>query len=164
MYRWEALSKDADGNSILSKYLKTQLDINYEYKSLDEANMYLAEDRILCLEIYSKKGSKYTLNYIPTATSVVDPVTTLTKLMGQRRRWINGSWFALNYVLENKGQVSKSTHSCWEKFKFYFSMYWAELGQGMTYFVISLYFIVLFNLLKKFLSSNALAIPTIYEG
>ena len=32
---------------------------------------------------------------------MVDPVTSLTRLLGQRRRWINGSWFAFNYVREH---------------------------------------------------------------
>lgn len=44
--------------------------------------MYLAEDRILCLEIYSLFNKRYTLRYIPTAKAVVDPVTNLVNLMG----------------------------------------------------------------------------------
>jgi len=60
--------------------------------------MYLAEDRIMCLGIHSLG---YTLDYLPDAESVVDPVTSLTRLLGQRRRWINGSWFAFNYVHEH---------------------------------------------------------------
>ena len=63
--------------------------------SLEESNMYLAEDRILCLGIHSLG---YDLSYLPDAESSVDPVTSLTRLLGQRRRWINGSWFAFNYV------------------------------------------------------------------
>jgi len=34
---------------------------------IEEANMYLAEDRILCLEIYSRIGKSYFLKYIPDA-------------------------------------------------------------------------------------------------
>ncbi len=60
--------------------------------------MYLAEDRILCLGIHALE---YDLHYLPDAESSVDPVTSLTKLLGQRRRWINGSWFAFNYVREH---------------------------------------------------------------
>jgi len=44
--------------------------------------MYLAEDRILCLKIYTKAGKKYKLRYIPTAHAIVDPVTTLPNMMG----------------------------------------------------------------------------------
>lgn len=49
----------------------------------------------MCLGIHTLG---YTLDYLPDAESVVDPVTSLTLLLGQRRRWINGSWFAFNYV------------------------------------------------------------------
>jgi chitin synthase len=98
-YRWESLKK-VEGESILDDYLKT-VNANFTIKDLQEANMYLAEDRILCLKIYSKFNRNYSLSYIPNSTALVDPVTTLTNMMGQRRRWINGSWFALEYVLDN---------------------------------------------------------------
>jgi chitin synthase len=49
----------------------------------------------MCLGIHALG---YDLAYLPDAESVVDPVTSLTRLLGQRRRWINGSWFAFNYV------------------------------------------------------------------
>lgn len=52
----------------------------------------------MCLGIHALG---YDLAYLPDAESVVDPVTSLTRLMGQRRRWINGSWFAFNYVKEH---------------------------------------------------------------
>jgi chitin synthase len=61
--------------------------------------MFLAEDRILCLKIYCRDYKNYTLQYIPEAYSLVDPVTNLMDFMGQRKRWINGSWYALEYVL-----------------------------------------------------------------
>lgn len=36
----------------------------------------------------------YRLAYIPDAISDVDPVKSVHRLMGQRKRWINGSMFA----------------------------------------------------------------------
>ena len=81
----------------MDDYLKTILDPNYKFSSLEEANMYLAEDRVLCLKIYARPLKRYFLKYIPDAYTIVDPVTNLSRLMGQRRRWINGSWFALTY-------------------------------------------------------------------
>jgi len=38
-----------------------------------EANMYLAEDRIMCLEILVKAQCKYILKYIPGSVALTDP-------------------------------------------------------------------------------------------
>ncbi len=54
-------------------------------------NVYFAEDRILSIEIF-KKNKK--LGYIPSAYSLVDPIKSIDRLLGQRKRWINGSFFA----------------------------------------------------------------------
>lgn len=62
-----------------------------------EANMYLAEDRILCLGIYCQIDSKYKLVYVPDAVARTDAVDTFEEFINQRRRWINSSWFALVY-------------------------------------------------------------------
>lgn len=36
--------------------------------------MFLAEDRILCLEIFCRKARNFTLKYIPDAFAYTDPV------------------------------------------------------------------------------------------
>lgn len=38
------------------------------------------------------------LLFLPDAYSFVDPVANLPQLMGQRKRWINGSYFAFEKV------------------------------------------------------------------
>jgi chitin synthase len=52
-YRYEALAVGAvyRENLIQKKYLKTALDPDAEERDYREANMFLAEDRILCLGI-----------------------------------------------------------------------------------------------------------------
>ena len=40
----------------------------------------------------------YHLMFLPDAYSYVDPVKDITALMGQRKRWINGSYFAFEKV------------------------------------------------------------------
>lgn len=42
----------------------------------------------------------YDLEYLPDAYSEVDPMKTLAGLLGQRKRWINGSFFAFEQVKE----------------------------------------------------------------
>ena len=45
------------------------------------------------------------LEYIKEAVAEADPVTKLTGLMKQRRRWLNGTFFAMLYALSNSGRI-----------------------------------------------------------
>ena len=94
--------------------------------------MYLAEDRIMCLGIHALG---YDLAYLPDAESVVDPVTSLTRLLGQRRRWINGSWFAFNYVREH----SYESNSFW----FFVQLIYYSFVQKLQWIQISIFFIAM---------------------
>lgn len=65
------------------------------------ANEYLAEDRVMCLQIYIKEEAGYYLTYIPDAKAFTDAPNNLTILMKQRRRWMNGALFAAWRVIIN---------------------------------------------------------------
>ncbi|KAG6874429.1 hypothetical protein C0995_015165 [Termitomyces sp. Mi166 len=56
--------------------------------------MYLAEDRILCFEIVTKKKESWTLKYVKSAKAATDVPATVPEFISQRRRWLNGSLFA----------------------------------------------------------------------
>lgn len=94
--------------------------------------MYLAEDRIMCLGIHSLG---YDLDYLPDAGSTVDPVTSLTRLLGQRRRWINGSWFAFNYVRSHS--YERTT------FKFLIQLIYYSFVQKMTWIAPAIFYIAM---------------------
>ena len=49
--------------------------------SCSEANEYLAEDRVMCLQIYIKENSGYYLTYIPDAKAFTDAPPNLTVLI-----------------------------------------------------------------------------------
>jgi len=70
-YRWDALKKtETEDDAIMEKYLRIAIDEKYtESKdyTVTEANMYLAEDRVLCLEIFARK--KYILKYLPDSVA-----------------------------------------------------------------------------------------------
>jgi chitin synthase len=57
-------------------------------------NMFLAEDRILCFELVAKEGAQWTLTYVKPSKAETDVPETAVELIGQRRRWLNGSFAA----------------------------------------------------------------------
>ena len=57
-------------------------------------NMFLAEDRILCFELVAKAGCKWTLTYVKPSKAETDVPESAPELIGQRRRWLNGSFAA----------------------------------------------------------------------
>lgn len=154
--------------------------------------MYLAEDRVLCLEVVAKKvrggarrgatrrgqgawgrarccrvqygslraadldlawacphpalpcaqfillcvqGCAYRLEYIKEAVAEADPVTKLTALMKQRRRWLNGTFFAMIYALVGRASrqpgdrllMMGSTHTPLHKSDSNFSNPWRRV-------------------------------------
>jgi len=60
-YRYVALLDESPGYGPLSAYFKGEL---LDDSNIFEANNYLAEDRILCFELVSKRNEKWTLKYI----------------------------------------------------------------------------------------------------
>ena len=75
-YRYEALIKSEkyEPNLLERSYFKMILNPEIEEKDFREANMYLAEDRILSLGIYCQMDSKYILKYVPDAIAYTDPM------------------------------------------------------------------------------------------
>ena len=79
-YKWDALRNSNKGkkanHSILDQeYLISCLDPYFHQRedyTIQKANMFLAEDRILCLEIFTKKN--YIMKYISEAECLTDPV------------------------------------------------------------------------------------------
>src|ERR1700761_8368377 len=73
-------------------------------------NMFLAEDRILCFELVAKAGDRWTLTYVKPSKAETDVPESAVELIGQRRRWLNGSFAASVYALVNFFAFYKSGH------------------------------------------------------
>ncbi|KAI0756286.1 chitin synthase [Daedaleopsis nitida] len=94
-YRYKALQNGPDGKGPLASYFKGEtMHGGSSDAGLFERNMYLAEDRILCFEIVTKKREAWTLKYVKSAKASTDVPTTVPEFISQRRRWLNGSLFA----------------------------------------------------------------------
>ncbi|KAI0673743.1 chitin synthase 2 [Trametes maxima] len=94
-YRYKALQNGPDGKGPLASYFKgEEMHGGSSGAGLFERNMYLAEDRILCFEIVTKKREAWVLKYVKSAKAATDVPTTVPEFISQRRRWLNGSLFA----------------------------------------------------------------------
>lgn len=67
----------------------------------DEANEYLAEDRVMGLQVYLKENAGYYHAFVPDAKAYTDAPESLMVLMKQRRRWLNGSLFTAVRAIKN---------------------------------------------------------------
>ena len=133
-FRWEAIRKDegAMDNYLDSLFIK--LVLRERYRESDEftielANMCLAEDQMLTFEVNTKAKHKFISRFIPDSVVLTDPVKTFNVLMKQRKRWINGSWFAFTLILSVYWKrMSETTHHWIRKGAFHFFTIY-QLGQ-----------------------------------
>lgn len=114
-YRYSALLNDEYGRGPLGSYFLGENPLGND-PDVFTSNMYLAEDRILCFELLAKTRAAWTLQYVKSARAWTDVPSGLAEFISQRRRWLNGSFFAGMYALSHVGQMCRSGHSWMRKF------------------------------------------------
>lgn len=82
-------------------------------------NMFLAEDRILCFELVAKANERWTLTYVKPSKAETDVPESAPELIGQRRRWLNGSFAASVYAIVNFFKLYRSGHGIIRMFFFH---------------------------------------------
>lgn len=92
--------------------LSTEKDLNASKEltlaELFQRNMYLAEDRVLCFEIVTKKDNLWILKFVKAAKASTEVPTTVDTFVSQRRRWLNGSLFAAISAIVFQYRIWKS--------------------------------------------------------
>ncbi|PCH40454.1 glycosyltransferase family 2 protein [Wolfiporia cocos MD-104 SS10] len=143
-YRYIALQNDSTGEGPLQKYFLGEK-MHGAGADIFTANMYLAEDRILCWELVSKRGASWILHYVKSAYGVTDVPDQVPELISQRRRWLNGSFFAGIHGTVKFYYIYRSSHSFLRKFwihvEFIYQTYnllfsWFGLGNFYIFFII----------------------------
>lgn len=158
-YRYSAVEK------VLDVYLKGEHLHTESSMSVFLANMYLAEDRILCFHLLTQENEKYQLRYIQSARAKTDVPDNLSELISQRRRWLNGSFFATIYSIVHFYKIFNSDHSYFNKFLFCFQSFFNFFVTFVSYFQVSLFYISFYFVVKSFLPELALVIlNSVYLG
>lgn len=114
--------------------------------------MYLAEDRILCWELVSKRGGSWILHYVKSAYAVTDVPDQVPELISQRRRWLNGSFFAAIHSTVHFHYLYRSSHSFMRKFWIHIEMFYQLYNLIFAWFALGNYYIA-FIILSQALES-----------
>ena len=134
-YRYIALQNDKTGNGPLEKYFAGEK-MHGANAGIFAANMYLAEDRILCFELVAKRNCRWILQYVKSSTGETDVPDTMAEFIMQRRRWLNGSFFAAVYALAHFYQINRTDHSLMRRLMFLVEFTYQTINMIFAWFAI----------------------------
>lgn len=158
-YRYIALQNDEMGLGPLASYFKGETMHGAE-ADIFTSNMYLAEDRILCFELAAKRGENWVLRYVKNARGVTDVPDRMPEFISQRRRWLNGSFFAAIYALTHTRQFLRSGHGIWRKFSLLVESLYNFINLAFAWFSLGNFYIF-FRILSQSLESPAFGLKGI---
>ena len=145
-YRWDQLlGNEQDGSPLWNDYFRSmthphEMDAYY-------SNIYLAEDRVLTLALVSMKNRANILRYVRDSIAETDVPDTFHVLLMQRRRWINGSWFALIEFLRDFSRIYESNHACGRKFIISLQIVWYFSTAALTWIMVGVFALMIEDLL-----------------
>ncbi|KAK6329749.1 Chitin synthase, class 1 [Orbilia brochopaga] len=137
----------------LEKYFKGET-MHGANSGFFDANMYLAEDRILCFELVTKRGCDWVLTYVKSSYAETDVPDRMPELILQRRRWLNGSFFAAVYALVHAFDIWRSKHSFLRKLMFHIEFFYQFVFMLFSWFALSNFFLV-FKILTASLGDSS---------
>jgi chitin synthase len=142
-YRYHALQNDHTGHGPLSQYFKGET-LHGQDADVFTANMYLAEDRILCWELVAKRSEQWVLKYVKAATGETDVPDTVPEFISQRRRWLNGAFFAAVYSLLHFKQVWSTDHTVWRKILLHIEFVYQFVQLMFTFFSLANFYLTFY--------------------
>ncbi|KEZ39795.1 Chitin synthase 2 [Scedosporium apiospermum] len=153
-YRYHALQNDETGHGPLSQYFKGET-LHGQHADVFTANMYLAEDRILCWELVAKRQERWVLRYVKSCTGETDVPDTVPEFISQRRRWLNGAFFAAVYSLVHFRQIWNTDHTIARKILLHIEFLYQFLQLLFTYFSLANFYLAFYFI------AGGLADPTV---
>ena len=162
-YRWEALQDVNPDEGPLVSYFKGEHQNTQKPKgNVFEANMYLAEDRILCLELVGKRDSKWVLHYVKDAKAETDVPSAAHEFISQRRRWLNGTFFCQVYAVAHMTRFWSTNHSIMRKIALSLELIYIGITLFFSWFGIGMFYLVFYLMTQQSLA-NASQSAVIFE-
>ncbi|KAF9203003.1 Chitin synthase, class 2 [Haplosporangium sp. Z 27] len=145
-YRYKALLDSSPGVGPLSSYFKGETMHTSGDAGIFESNMYLAEDRILCFELVAKKNEAWLLKYVKSAKASTDVPDNIAEFISQRRRWLNGSFFAAFYSLAHFTRILTSGQNFLRKFFLLFEFLYNAVNLIFNWFSLANFYLTFYFL------------------
>ena len=142
-YRYHALQNDETGHGPLSQYFKGET-LHGQDADVFTANMYLAEDRILCWELVAKRNEQWVLKYVKSATGETDVPDAVPEFVSQRRRWLNGAFFAAVYSLLHFKQIWRTDHTIGRKILLHIEFVYQFVQLLFTFFSLGNFYLTFY--------------------
>ncbi|KAK7431354.1 Chitin synthase, class 2 [Neonectria magnoliae] len=142
-YRFHALQNDETGHGPLSQYFKGET-LHGQHADVFTANMYLAEDRILCWELVAKRSERWVLKYVKGCTGETDVPDTVPEFISQRRRWLNGAFFAAVYSLVHFKQIWQTDHTIARKILLHIEFVYQFIQLMFTFFSLANFYLTFY--------------------
>ncbi|KAI9649785.1 Chitin synthase, class 2 [Ciborinia camelliae] len=142
-YRYHALQNDHTGHGPLSQYFKGET-LHGQNADVFTANMYLAEDRILCWELVAKRDERWVLKYVKGCTGETDVPDSVPEFVSQRRRWLNGAFFAAVYSLAHFKQIWHTDHTLGRKILLHIEFVYQFIQLLFTYFSLANFYLTFY--------------------
>jgi len=86
--------------------------------------------------LVSKRDEAWVLRYVKSAKAETDVPDAIPEFVSQRRRWLNGSFFAGLHALLNFGHIFRSNHSIGRKFALMFEFLYNFINLIFTWFAL----------------------------
>lgn len=152
--RWQSLISSHTKNYHPGKTVANSA-LDFYFQGLTESttfksNMFLTEDRILGFNIVTSGEGDWRLAYLPSVVTITDECQSLSELIRQRRRWINGSFHCLLYSLAQVfSYLLKNNGSILSRWRLLRSIPLSLIKIGKDWFYPSLYILLLYVLYNQ---------------
>ncbi|KAH7184845.1 chitin synthase-domain-containing protein [Fusarium flagelliforme] len=133
------------GDHTLSKTLGKK---GIDGMNIFKKNMFLAEDRILCFELVAKASQKWHLSYIKASKGETDVPEAAAEFIGQRRRWLNGSFAMSLYSLMHFGRMYGSGHNLIRLFFLHIQFVYNLLNVLFSWFSLAAFYLTTTIIMK----------------